>query len=76
MAFGSGNRRFTTFNQSGVLESNIDSSGQQTVCGDIDQVPFVLMSRAVFRTQIGPRKGFCVTTCDDINLPSGGTIVS
>jgi len=76
MAFGSGNRRFTTFNKSGVLETNTGASGQQVVCGDIDQVPFVLMSRAVFRTQLSPRKGFCVATCDDINLPSGGTIVS
>ena len=65
-----------SFNQSGVLETNIDASGQHVVCGDIDQVPFILFSRAMIRTQMNPRKGFCTIPCDDINLPSGGTIVS
>ena len=78
MAFGNGNRRFTPMNQGGVLETNINSADQQDVCGDIDQVPFVLMSHAIgVRSRPDPRIGFCTGgTCDDINLPAGATAIT
>jgi hypothetical protein len=77
MAFGNGNRRFTPMSQSGVLEANINSADQQDVCGDIDQVPFVLMSHAIgVRSRPDPRTGFCTTSCDDMNLPAGATAIT